>query len=223
MLADFFLPPLHFKVAEPWMWETPVSPAEEALVARAVDKRKREFRAGRNAAHSLFRQLGIAHPHLLKGIQREPAWPEGWVGSISHTQGICVVVLASSQDVLSVGQDVEQATPLNPDLRDMICRPEEQAQINRLRAEHGAAPAYEKLIFSAKESVHKAYFPLNHHTLDFLDARIDLDWHSNTFVAHILNPEPAPRIPVARFDGRFLFHQDWIFTAIVLKAPAIDG
>lgn len=223
MLNNFFQPPLHFKVAEPWMWETPVSPAEEVLVERAVDKRKREFRAGRNAAHSLFSQLGIHHPDLLKATQREPAWPAGWVGSISHTQGICVVVLASTRHAASVGLDVEQATPLNPDLREMICRPEELAQINRLRAEHGAAPAYEKLIFSAKESVHKAYFPLNHHTLDFLDARIDLDWGSQSFVASILNPEPAPKIPIRQFEGRFLFHQDWIFTLIVNTTAAITG
>ena len=219
MLETFFQPPLHFKVAEPWMWETPVSAAEEALVERAVDKRKREFRAGRHAAHALFNQLGIHHPDLLKATQREPAWPNGWVGSISHTQGICVVALASTQHALSVGQDVEQATALNPDLRELICRPEELAQVSRLRAEHGAAPAYEKLIFSAKESVHKTYFPLNHHTLDFLDARIDLDWGKQTFVASILNPEPQPKVRILQLEGKFRFHQDWIFTAIVLPAP----
>lgn len=221
MLEAFFPAPLHYQVAEPWMWETPVSPQEELLVEKAVDKRKREFRAGRNAAHALFQRLNIAHPHLLKGIQREPAWPAGWVGSISHTQGICVVMLASTRDALSVGLDVEQATALNPELREMICRPEELEQIMRLRVEYGTAPAYEKLIFSAKESVHKTYFPLNHHTLDFLDARIDLDWQQQTFTAHILNPEPKPKTPINHFEGRFLFYQDWIFTAIAHSAPDV--
>lgn len=220
MLDTFFQPPLYYRVADAWMWETPVSPQEETLIERAVDKRKREFRAGRNAAHALFDSLGINHPHLLKGVQREPAWPDGWVGSISHTQGICVVIIASNSDALSVGLDVEQATPLNPELRDMICRPEEQAQIQQLRKEFGANPAYEKLIFSAKESVHKTYFPLNHHTLDFLDARIDLDWAQRTFTAHILNPEPRPKVSISSLEGTFLFHQDWIFTAIV--HPAVD-
>lgn len=219
MLDTFFQPPLHYQVAEPWMWETPVSSLEEQLVERAVDKRKREFRAGRNAAHALFGRLGIQHPHLLRGVQREPGWPEGWVGSISHTQGICVVVLAPTRYVMSVGLDVEQATPLDTELRNLICRPEELEQIQRLRVEYGMAPAYEKLIFSAKESVHKTYFPLNHHTLDFCDARIALDWPQQSFTAHILNPEPRPRNPIAQFKGKFLFYQDWIFTAIVHPKP----
>lgn len=215
MLAAFFPPPLHFKVAEPWMWETPVSPREEALVERAVDKRKREFRAGRNAAHALFDQLGIAHPDLLKGTQREPAWPQGWVGSISHTQGMCAVLLASTGDASGVGLDVEQATPLNPELRDMICRPEERVQIDALRQRLGAGLALEKLVFSAKESIHKVYFPLNYHTLDFLDARIVLDWDARSFEATIVNPEPSPRTPINRLHGTFLFFEDWIFTKIV--------
>lgn len=219
MLDAFFRAPLHYQVAQPWMWETPVSSLEEQLIERAVDKRKKEFRAGRNAAHALFARLGIQHPHLLKGVQREPAWPPGWVGSISHTQGICVVMLASTEDALSIGLDVEEATALNPELHDMICRPEEREQIRQLRVEYGTAPAYEKLIFSAKESVHKTYFPLNHHTLDFCDARIELDWPQQSFTACILNPEPHPKNPITQLNGKFLFYQNWIFTAITHHKP----
>lgn len=222
MLESFFKPPVYFKVAEPWMWETPVSPAEEQLIERAVDKRKREFRAGRNASHALFNQLGIQHQDLLKGKQREPAWPQGWAGSISHTQGICMVVLASTQHVSSIGLDVELATPLNPELKELICRPEELIQINTLRTQMGTAYAYEKLIFSAKESVHKTYFPLNYHTLDFLDARIEIDWGNQTFQAFILNPEPQPNVKIDSLHGSFLFHEDWIVTTIVHQAPDVS-
>ncbi len=218
MLDSVFPADVQYCIAEPWMWETPVSAAEEALVERAVDKRKREFRAGRNAAHSLFRQVGADCPALLKGVQREPAWPAGWTGSISHTTGICMVALASTDRYASLGLDVEQASPLNPELVDLICRKEEQVRLRDLRQEIGAHPALEKLVFSAKESVHKTYFPLNQHTLDFLDARIDLDWGRQAFTAHILNPEPNPRQPIRQLQGRFHFHQDWIVTCIANPA-----
>lgn len=200
------------------MWETPVSAREEALIAQAVDKRKREFRAGRHAAHALFKQLGIEHPDLLKGVQREPAWPAGWVGSISHTTGFCAVILAPANEASSVGLDVELATPLSPELLDLICLPQELEQIALLRQQHDSQLPYEKLIFSAKESVHKAYFPLNHHTLDFLDARIDLEWDSGTFLATVLAPGPTPKVPVRQLEGQFLFFKDWIITTIVLPA-----
>jgi|SRR5690606_11759205 len=215
MLAELLPAPVHYRIADRWMWETPATPREEALIERAVEKRKREFRAGRHAAHALFKRLGIDHPDLLKGAQREPAWPAGWVGSISHTDGLCAVALVDTGHAQGIGLDVELATPLNPELRELICRPEELAQINALRQQIGAGWPLEKLVFSAKECIHKVYFPQNFHTLDFLDARIGLDWEQATFDAFILNPEPSPRIPISRLKGKFLFHQDWIFTAIV--------
>ena len=222
-MLETFLPELiHYKVAEPWMWETPGTLQEEYLVERAVIKRKREFRAGRHAARFLFESLKIEHPHLLKGIQREPAWPNGWVGSISHTQGICMVILASQSDYLSIGLDAEQATPLNPELTEMICRPEEIDALRALRVRTGTDLALEKMVFSAKESIHKTYFPLNHHTLDFLDARIDLDWERQAFDAWILNPEPQPKLDIKHLQGKFLFYQDWILTYIAYPKPAIN-
>ena len=218
MLGRFFEAPLHYKIAEPWMWETPVCASEEQLVERAVDKRKREFRAGRHAAHFLFDQVGIDHPALLKGAQREPGWPTGWVGSISHTQGICIVILGSQLDFQSVGLDVELATPLNPELREMICRPEELRALNEIRKTTGTNLPLEKLVFSAKESIHKTYFPLNQHTLDFLDARIELDWEQQRFTGSIVNPEPNPRHRISTLAGHFLFYRDWVLTCITLQA-----
>lgn len=214
MLDNLFPPDVRWHIAEPWMWETPLCAAEEALVARAVDKRKREFRAGRHAAHALLRQAGADCPALLKGVQREPGWPSGWTGSISHTQGICMVAVAATDRYASLGLDVEQATPLNPELVALICRKEEQTALRDLRLRTGFAPPLEKLVFSAKESVHKTYFPLNGHTLDFLDARIELDWEAGGFSAFILNPEPNPRCPIRQLQGRFAFYQDWIVTGI---------
>ncbi|MBL4867547.1 MAG: hypothetical protein JKY67_14365, partial [Pseudomonadales bacterium] len=43
--------------ATPEMWETKVKPDEEARIVKAVDKRKREFRAGRHAKKSWIKTL----------------------------------------------------------------------------------------------------------------------------------------------------------------------
>ncbi|HVL00245.1 MAG TPA: 4'-phosphopantetheinyl transferase superfamily protein [Dongiaceae bacterium] len=218
MLDSLFPDPLLYQVAEPWMWETPVNSAEEALVEKAVEKRKREFRAGRHAAHALFRKVGIECPALLRGVQREPGWPAGWAGSISHTAGLCMAAIAPKDHCISLGVDAEQATPLNPDILDMICSKDEQAHLRDIGRQAGAGVSLDKLVFSAKESVHKTYFPLNEYTLDFLDARIELDWNNRRFEAFIINPEPNPRHPIKQLQGRFLFYREWIVTCITLPA-----
>lgn len=201
------------------MWDTPLCPEEEALVSKAVDKRKREFRAGRNCAHHLFKEAGVICNALLKGKQREPAWPEGWVGSISHTQGLCVVAIADQTRFMSIGLDVEQASPLGEDIKDVICLPAEQDMLTRLSILAGqefASQPMDKVIFSAKESIHKTYFPLNYHTLDFLDAKILLKPELSSFEASIIKPEPAPRVVIKTLRGSYCVNQDYVATFIAL-------
>lgn len=220
MLDSIFPEKVHWKIAEPAMWETPVCDAEEQLIAKAVDKRKREFRAGRNCAHSLFKEHNINCDALLKGKQREPAWPDGWVGSISHTAGLCIVAIARSEDFQSIGLDVEQATPLSDETRAIICRKEEIDATTRLQFLPGnrfAGSSLDKLIFSAKESIHKTYFPINFHTLDFLDARIVLNEDGESFTAEILNPEPNPIQPIHQLSGRYCFFDNYVASFIGMK------
>lgn len=219
MLSGIIPKGIFWKIAEDWMWETPVCSAEEALIEKAVDKRKREFRAGRNCAHALFKEHSIRCNALLKGVQREPAWPEGWVGSISHTKGLCAVAIAPNNLYRSLGLDVEQDTPLSADILNMICGPTEQDQFTQLSFSAGqniASYPLDKVTFSAKESIHKAYFPLNHHTLDFLDARITLDAREPTFKASILSPEPNPKVPIDSLTGRYCVDKGYIATFIAL-------
>lgn len=221
MLSQLFPDQVFWKIAEPWMWETSVCPEEENLISKAVDKRKREFRAGRNCAHALFKEHNIQCNALLKGNQREPAWPNNWVGSISHTQGLCVVAIASKQHFQSIGLDVEQATPLSDDIRDLICSPQEQDSLSRLQLVSGnkfAGKSLDKLIFSAKESIHKTYYPINYHTLDFLDAKITLSGHDESFSAEILKPEATPNQVIKHLDGKYCFFEQYVASFIGLAA-----
>lgn len=217
MFDSIFPKDVLWQVAEEWMWEAPLCAEEEALVARAVQKRIREFRAGRNCAHKLFRQAGIQCNALLKGKQREPNWPDGWVGSISHTKGLCVVAIAPKNQYQSIGLDVEQATPLDPNVLSLICSNEEQNRIRQISQSGGqnlASVPYSKIIFSAKESIHKTYFPLNYHTLDFLDADVVLDINSGKFSATIHNPESTPRVPISDLEGRYTIDEKHVATFI---------
>lgn len=215
--------PIHFQLATPEMWETPLHAAEEALIARAVRKRQREFRAGRHAAHALFEKLNIPCDALLTGVQREPAWPRGWVGSISHTQGFCAAAIAASDHYRGIGLDIEQARPLQADLVDSLCTRREQDRLQRLRWQFGnnfASALYETILFSAKECIHKVYFPLNQHTLDFLDAEIQIDPTRGTLRATIINPPSTPRHPITNLQGQFRVSANYIATFIAHAVTA---
>lgn len=206
-------PAIKAGVAEDWMWDTEVYPEEEALIARAVMKRKREFRAGRHTAHKLLETLGYEQFRLVSGDHRQPLWPDGIVGSVSHTQGYCVCAVAPQQHITGIGIDVEQTQPVDEASLPLICNRSELRMVELLQPE-SAFPLC-KLIFSAKECVHKVYYPLNGYTLDFLDAEISVNIEQRSFTAKILNPEKNPPHPIRVLDGHFHFDEQYVYTAII--------
>jgi len=201
------------------MWDTPALPGEEVSISRAVDKRKREFRAGRSCAHQAINGLLNNRTQdrvpIRVGNSRQPCWPDGIVGSISHSGTHCSAVVAMSSDIISIGHDVEKARPLEKNVHRMICTDNERHFIS-LHSE--STIPLSTLIFSAKESIHKTYHPLNNHMLDFLDAEIEVDLTSNSFLAKITNPETNPTHNISQLKGSYSIDSNFIYTCIYLLA-----
>jgi 4'-phosphopantetheinyl transferase EntD len=59
-------------------------PVELAFVARAVPQRRAEFATARHCARNALAELEVAPAPILTGANREPVWPHGFVGSITH-------------------------------------------------------------------------------------------------------------------------------------------
>jgi 4'-phosphopantetheinyl transferase EntD len=78
-----------------------------------------------------------------------------------------VVALASSADFSGLGIDIEPAETLDPELLDLIARPDERARIND-------DPLRGRVLFAAKEAVYKATHPLDGIFLEHHDVEIDL-------------------------------------------------
>ena len=77
-----------------------------ALV-NAVVKRKSEFLAGRYCAKRLLKNFGIYNFQIDIAKGRQPTWPAGYVGSITHSDRLAVAALASTQNYQAIGIDVE--------------------------------------------------------------------------------------------------------------------
>jgi 4'-phosphopantetheinyl transferase EntD len=167
-------------------WTAPIRPEEAALIPNAVEKRRREFAAGRSCARRALTALGWSHElSILSGTRGEPLWPAGVVGSITHCKGYCAAAVALADRLQSIGIDAEPNVPLDERVRRGVCTPAE-ARRRSLRRDVDEAT----ILFSAKESVFKAWYPLTGHQLDFQDVEIGLDWTSATFSVRFLRPEP---------------------------------
>jgi 4'-phosphopantetheinyl transferase EntD len=191
-------------------------PEEAACVARAGAKRRREFAIGRTLARRAFAQLGIEGFPLLSDTDRVPRWPDGLVGSISHCAGCCAVAVARRGRILSLGLDVERAGRLEDALMVRICTPRE---IERARARPPPDDVdWGTLVFSAKESAYKCYFPLTRRLLGFHDMEIEFSADATRFEARLLR-EDAPRAGgVSCFAGRAAWTPDFVLAGVVLEA-----
>jgi 4'-phosphopantetheinyl transferase EntD len=190
-------------------------PQEAAIVARAVEKRRREFTTGRHCARIALGRLGVTPGPILTGERGAPRWPPGIVGSITHCDGYRAAAAARVGDVTALGLDAEPNAPVPGGVLDKISLPAERARLAVL-APAGRTPwpvAFDRLLFSAKESVYKAWFPLTGRWLGFEDADVTID-PNGTFTARLLTAAQPPAI----FAGRWLATDRLVVTAIAVPA-----
>jgi 4'-phosphopantetheinyl transferase EntD len=189
-------------------------PQEAAIVERVSDKRRREFTAGRECARIALGKLGVAPAPILVGERGAPRWPEGIVGSITHCDGYRAAAAAHASDVAAIGMDAEPDDPLPRGVLDVISLPAERARLAAL-AREGPAVCWDRLLFSAKESVYKAWFPLTGRWLGFEGADVTIT-PDGTFTARVLAELTETQPPPASFAGRWLAAGGLMLTAIAV-------
>jgi 4'-phosphopantetheinyl transferase EntD len=200
----------------------PLFAAEEQVVGRAVEKRRREFVTARACARRALGQLGVAAQAIPSGPRGEPQWPEGIAGSITHCDGYRACAVARQDEFAALGVDAEVDAPLPPGVLRDIALPEEREMLLAL-ARQEPGPSWDRLLFSAKESVYKAWFPLAGRWLGFEDAKVTIDRERRSFSARLLVPGPVlGGREVRGFSGRWLVG-DGIVLAAIAVPPAAGG
>ncbi|MFE8955791.1 4'-phosphopantetheinyl transferase [Streptomyces althioticus] len=169
--------------------DAPLFPEEAALLTRAVAKRRREFTAARFCARRAMEKLGVPAAPVVSGERGAPVWPGGLAGSMTHCEGYCAAALVRADDLASLGIDAEPHAPLPEGVLTTIALPREAARVDRLLEERPDVH-WDRLLFSAKESVYKAWYPLTHRWLDFSEADIAVQ-EDGTFHAALLVPGPV--------------------------------
>ncbi|MGW4198812.1 4'-phosphopantetheinyl transferase family protein [Streptomyces sp. NPDC005004] len=204
---------------EPRDADSALFPEERPLVARAVAKRRREFASVRVCARHAMEKLGVPPAPVLTGERGAPVWPEGLTGSMTHCDGYRAAALVRTGELASLGIDGETHAALPDGVLDAIALPGER---ERHRALAAARPEvhWDRLLFSAKESVYKAWFPLTRAWLDFAEADIELlpgadGAARGAFHARLLVPGPVVAgVRLAGFQGRWVIGQGLVLTAV---------
>jgi 4'-phosphopantetheinyl transferase EntD len=192
-------------------------PEEREIVARAVEKRRREFATARGCAHRALQRLGVAAGPILAGGRGEPIWPAGVVGSITHCHGYRGCAVARRSDVAAVGVDAEPHASLPEGLIGDVADGREVERVKELtRAEPSIH--WDRLLFSAKEAVYKAWFPLAERWLGFEDTVLSIDPLQSTFSARLRVPGPlVAGIELSALSGRWLVDGGLVLTAVTVR------
>lgn len=198
-------------------------PEEEAALGHAASPRRRaQFALGRACARDALRALGLAAPGAIgKGEDRRPVWPDGIVGSITHSHGRAAAAVAPARLYRGIGVDLERIRPPSAALLRRVCRPEERPPFDTLAPE--AVALRFTTVFAAKESIYKAVNPLTGVYLGFQDARIEFPpgaalGTGSSFVWR-LEKDGGPGFPAGTYGpGAWRRMEKWILAGVWIAA-----
>lgn len=184
-------------------------PAERQLVQHATYKRRAEFSAGRDCARRALSYLGKGLTSLLPDESGCPLWPKNYVGSISHTQGYAIAVVAKQQYVSAVGVDIEcwSKSTTSWTAISKVCSPQEQQWVSAQPENKQRLAAH--ILFSIREAVYKCIYSLLKIKLGFNDLVIAISQDENIFSAELTSVKAIPCL-----TGVFGFNQDYVFSTV---------
>jgi 4'-phosphopantetheinyl transferase EntD len=192
---------------------------EAVYVHKAVAKRKAEFASGRACARRALAKLGLPPRAILQGSNREPLWPVGVVGSITHCEGYAGVAVARKEVVRGIGVDAEIHKGLPSDVLKLVAS---ESEFDHMAALPNSL-CWDCLLFSAKEAFFKAWFPITRHWLDFNDVQITFLPERSAFVARVVTQQyAAPEIGPVCLEGRYTVRGNLLLTAVTWVPATAD-
>ncbi len=162
-----------------WSFFTASKFGEEKLLTEELmctgdlgEKRLQDFATGRYCAHQCLTRVGINQP-VLSGASGNPIWPEGILGSISHSEYLTGAIISNSTDYLSLGLDIETIGRVEHDLWFLFFT---QSEIRQLES-FSLKKQYEMstVFFSVKEAYYKMQYPITRTFMDFHECEIQSD------------------------------------------------
>jgi len=181
---------------------TTLTEAETFDIGSARPERRAEFATGRALAREALAAIGHGATSIRRGATREPLWPEGVTGSISHSGDLCLAAAAFEASVRAIGIDVELNGGIEPGLWPSICSERELRRVERLPVASRADEVAR--LFSAKEAAFKCQFPITRRWIEFSAVSVSMRGDGGFRVVEStpgLPPLPAMRGAVLLREG----------------------
>jgi 4'-phosphopantetheinyl transferase EntD len=211
-------------------------PEEEKVIAHAVAARRRDYTTVRSCARACLARLGYPPVPILTGVGGAPMWPDGIRGSMTHCAGYAAAAVGTTPRISTIGIDAEPDAPLPDGVLNVVATQTEQCRLPVMRPEtvEGRdstdsariatqrmpdSPNWDRLLFSAKEAVYKAWFPLVGGWLDPQETEILFHPLDQTFTAMlcrdglIINGRQVHQV-----HGRWTRKQGILATAVVVTS-----
>ena len=211
----FASPVAAFELAGPAR-DFPLVGDEGRTIASASPKRRFEFSSGRACARAALETYGVLDHALCVGEKREPLWPQGFAGSITHTKGYCASVVTPTSTYAGLGIDCEALGRVSLEMERLICSPADLAMLAEMDSADRAL--HSTLLFSAKEAFYKCQFAMTEGWLGFRD--VSLRFQGNRFLIDILKPAANSPLPDGPYEGVFLVSGTHVLTGIAISGEA---
>ena len=159
--------------------------------------------------------LGLIPTPIVPGRQRQPLWPLGVVGSITHCTGYCAAAVAHRTRFVTIGIDAEIHDKLPEGTLDLVALSRE---CEWLQSSPNDGIHWDRVLFSVKESIYKAWFPIAGKWLGFKDVLVSFDPSSRRFRARLLVSGPVVKgRTLTHFSGRYVIVAGRVLTAVSLQ------
>ncbi len=193
-----------------------IRPEERCSIAGANLKRQKEYATGRWCARRALAKLGLSPQPVLPGPGGEPVWPSGVRGSISHTAGAYCAVAVFSDKYHAIGIDIENRHKrISPGAREIIMNEDERAWLHQT---NNKSREYEKMIFCAKESAGKLFYPIIKKKISFEAVSVLPPLREGGF-AFLLNENLGCDFRKgSQYSGCYFTNEEWIFTVCALSS-----
>lgn len=194
---------------------------EQRLVEGWSARARARFLMGRTAARLAFAQLGVEVGPITRGPNREPIWPAGFCGSITHAGGRAIAAVAGRDLTSGIGIDLEDADRWFPDLLPYVAFGQELHWLENLAADERKRLTV--VVFSAKESIYKAVYPRVGRYFGFESARVAPGTDHSRLVGRLEAPIRDCCPELETLDIRVEWFESLVLTSTALPVRSEDG
>lgn len=179
-------------------------------IAGAVTKRQAEYFYGRLCSQAALGAVGLTDVQVGTGALREPLWPAGYTGSITHNGSIAAAVVVREEVAAGIGIDIETVSQgsASDALRATIVS---RRELDYLASFNGdlCSDTLLTLVFSAKESFYKGVSGMVRRVLDFdVIELVGIDIAANTLCFQVTEPLGEQFQPGHQFQVEFKLLDD---------------